>query len=145
MQSVRTFLTLITIALTTVLWESCAPVFSEMQSARMLDKGQMEATGLYSNVAFGDDGETDHIQNEIGLRVNYGFSSKLNMRFAYENIFEDGQSAHVLGIGPKSPIIDDRIAAYIPIGTAFGSGVSTSDSWQIHPTLLFTIPLGENM
>jgi len=116
-----------TIALTTVQWESCAPVFSEMQSARMLDKGQVEATGLFSNVGFGGDGESDHIQNEFGLRVNYGVSNNLNMRFAYENIFAHG-GAHVLGIGPKFPIIDDRIAAFIPIGTAFGTEIETSNA-----------------
>ncbi|MEQ9424939.1 MAG: hypothetical protein RJQ09_11005 [Cyclobacteriaceae bacterium] len=124
--------------------QACAPVFSEMQSARMLDQGQMEATALYSNVGFGEDGESDHVQNQLGARVSYGFSDQFNLRFGYENLFEDGGSIHVIGLGAKFPIIQDRIAAFVPIGTALGEDISTADNWQVQPTLLFTVPLGDN-
>lgn len=124
----------------------CAPVFSEMQSAKLVHKGQVEATGLYSNVGFAEDGEGDHLQNHIGLRVAYGVSNQLNLRMGYENVFESGENGvHVFGIGAKVPIIRDRIAVYLPIGTAFGSNISTSDSWQIQPTALFTVPITSNI
>lgn len=144
----RVFLTLarsILLALAVVLLQRCAPVFSEMQSARLVKKGKIESTALYSNMNFAEDGESDHIQNHLGLRVAYGLNDRLNIRAGYENIFQDGENGHVIGIGAKFPIVRDRIAAFIPIGTVFGSGVSTADSWQIQPTALFTIPVTENI
>ena len=129
-----------------LLHQGCAPVFSEMQSARLVQKGGVEATGLYSNVAFAEDGENEHVQNHIGLRVNYGISDNVNLRVGYENIFESGaESAHIIGLGPKISIVQDRIAAFIPIGGAFGQDISTSESWQIHPTALFTLPITEQI
>ncbi len=126
--------------------QQCAPVFSEMQSARLVGKGQVEATGLYSNVGFAEDGEADHIQNHAGVRVAYGVSDQFNIRVGYENVFESGETgAHVVGIGAKIPIIRNRIAAYLPIGTAFGGNISTSESWQMQPTVLFTVPVTNNI
>ena len=135
-----------TVLLLLFLTQRCAPVFSEMQSARLVQKGGVEASGIYSNVGFAEDGEADHIQNHIGVRFAYGFSDEVNVRFGYENVFESGEDgAHIVGIGPKFQILPDRIAAYLPIGTAFGSNISTSDSWQIQPTALFTIPITSNI
>ena len=125
---------------------ACAPVFSEMQSAKLVDKGQVEATGLYSNLVISDDGESEHTQNHIGLRVTYGINDKINLRGGYENVFEDGEViANVFGVGPKVSIVKDRIAAYVPVGMAFGSNISTSDTWQVQPTALFTVPVTQNI
>ena len=136
----------LTLLVIPVLFQYCAPVFSEMQSAKLVEKGGVEATGLYSNVALSDDGETNHTQNQVGLRVSYGLSDNLNLRGGYENVFEDGEVvAHVFGIGPKIPIIRDRIAFYVPLGMAFGNNISTSDTWQVQPTALFTVPIMENI
>ena len=129
-----------------LLLNRCAPVFSEMQSAKLVKKGEVEATGLYSNVGFTDEGNADHVQNHLGLRMSYGLSDKINLRFGYENVFESGaESAHIIGVGPKISILENRIAAFIPLGTALGKDISTGDSWQIHPTALFTVPVTDNI
>lgn len=117
-----------------------------MQGAKLIQAGAVEATGLFSSVSRTDDGESTHLQNHIGLRTAIGVHDKLNLRFSYENAFgSDIDAIHVLMIGSKAPIMTDWVALYIPLSVAFGSGVSTSESWQLQPTALFTVPLSDNL
>jgi hypothetical protein len=122
--------------------QSCAPVFSELQSARTVGKNKIEATPSYSSVSYSKDGKTEGVQNHMGVQLAYGISSKVDLRFRYEYIWlkKYGQSdvINVVGIGPKFSLVENKIAFAVPIGRAFGEG--TEDSWEVHPTLLFTIP-----
>ncbi len=119
--------------------QSCSPIFSELQSARMAGKDHLEVSPGYTSVN-GDDGE-GKIQSQAGLQVAYGLTDFLDIRARYENawiddFFDDGVS--VVGLGPKVSIIEDIIAFYSPVGRAFGS--EYEDSWELHPTFLFTLP-----
>jgi hypothetical protein len=140
------FLFLITSLILGVSLQSCAPVFSDLQSARTVGHNRAEITGSYSSVNYAEDGESDDIQNHTGFQVAYGVSEKTDLRFRYERIwfkegeFDDGVS--IWGLGPKFSISPKKVAFYIPIGNAFGE--DNNDNWQLQPTFLFTLPLAND-
>jgi len=134
-----------------LLIESCAPVFSDLQSARLVGEGNIEVTPSYSSVSYAEDGESNKVQNHYGAQAGFGLSpsTDLRTRIEYISVKSDGSdeklTATVIGIGPKFSIVKDRVAGYIPIGTAFGSDIETSQAWELQPTLLFTFPLDEQI
>jgi hypothetical protein len=111
---------------------SCAPVFSELQSARTVGKNRFEATPSYSYITYSEEGETDGIQNHLGTQAAYGISSKIDVRLRYEYIWLKDDDftggTHVLGIGPKFGILENIIAFSLPVGRAFGEG--TEETWE---------------
>lgn len=115
--------------------QSCAPVFSELQSARMVGKNRFEITNSYSSVSATADEETEMVQDHVGIQAALGISSRVDLRMRYERL-STGYS--IIGFGPKVSIIKDRFAFYLPLGRALGE--ESKDSWQLHPTLLFTLP-----
>ena len=124
---------------------SCAPVFSDMQSAKLVGKGNFETTPNFTTTSFTADGETDHIQNHFGFQFGYGLSKNVDLRVRYENISvaDNSGKANAFGIGPKFSLVKDRIAAYVPIGFAFGGDVEGISNVELQPTFLFTIPVGK--
>ena len=125
---------------------SCAPVFSELQSARTAGQGNIEATPSFSTVSFSHEGESEGIQNHIGLQLAYGITATVDLRFRYEHIWfkdsEADQTYNVIGLGPKFSLLENNIAFYLPLGRALGE--NTSETWQLHPTMLFTYPALNN-
>ncbi len=126
-----------------ILMQSCAPVFSELQSARTVGKNRVDVTPSFSTVGFTDEGDSDGVQNHIGIQGAYGLHDRVDIRLRYEYIWlkdNDGEGGyHVLGLGPKVGLYRDYIAFAMPIGTAIGDDVE--DAWQLHPTALFTWPV----
>ncbi|MFM9007278.1 MAG: hypothetical protein ACKORE_01715 [Bacteroidota bacterium] len=123
---------------------SCAPVFSEMQSARMIGENQFELAGSFSSVSFADDGEQEPVQTNTGLQVGYGISDKVDIRGRFEHIKVNDidETVNVIGIGPKFSLVDRYMAFYIPVGNGLGD---YNENWQVHPTLLFTLPLAKDI
>lgn len=131
----------------------CAPVFSELQSARTAGKGQVELTAGYATVNNGEyrDGEfimaSEKVQEQIGLQAAYGITEDLDMRVRFEHITvaDDGGNVNVLGFGPKYEIVDNIFSVYVPVGFAFGGDFQgkIEDTWEIHPTLLATVPFNK--
>ena len=121
---------------------SCAPLFSELQSARLVGKGNIEGTPYFTSTSISSDGETDHVQNHYGIQVAYGLINGLDLRARYEyiSVSQGGGATNVFGIGPKVGLLKDRIAAYVPVGFAFGGDVDGIEEVEVQPTLLFTIP-----
>lgn len=126
----------------------CAPVFSELQSARTVGKKNIELSPHYSSTSFSSDGNTDGVQNHLGLQIGYGLSDKFDIRARYERIWlKDmgdadgglGEGVDIFAIGPKYSLVRDRLSVSAPVGRAFGSDYS--DSWQLHPTVLWTTPI----
>ncbi|NLB79639.1 MAG: hypothetical protein GX796_12610, partial [Clostridiaceae bacterium] len=76
-------------------------------------------------------------------------SDRFDVRARYELIKVDdddeygGAKANVFGIGPKASLIKDRLAAYVPVGFAFGGDVEGIEEFEVQPTLLLTLPVGE--
>ena len=122
-------------------FQSCAPVFSEMQSARTVGKNRMEVTPTASSVSYTEEGETNGLQNQYGAQVAFGVTSSLDIRLRYEYVrlkedygTSDTKGVHVMGIGPKYSLLKNKIAIALPIGRAFGE--DTKDTWQLHPTMV---------
>ena len=133
--------------LVTILSYSCAPVFSDLQSAKLVGKGNFETTPNFTTTSFSDEGETDHVQNHFGVQFGYGLSNRIDLKARYEYIAipneDETLKANIFGIGPKISLLKDRIAAYVPVGFAFGGDVDGIDEFEIQPTLLFTVPVGK--
>jgi hypothetical protein len=137
------------VSIALLLMVGCAPPFSSIQSARTVGKGKFEVTPLFSTVFFSAEGETEHVQNEFGFQAAYGLGNMVDLQLRYEFInvsIEDvSASANVIGIGPKVGVYKEMIAFACPIGFAFGGDVEDiSETWQLHPTLLFTLPIGNS-
>ncbi|NIO48335.1 MAG: hypothetical protein GTN73_02680 [Candidatus Aminicenantes bacterium] len=135
----------------TVIFPGCAPVFSELQSAKLVGPGHLEVTPSFSSVSFSSEDESGHVQNHYGIQAGLGVSSMMDFRLRYERVSVDiqdmdgGESlgVNVLGFGPKFSVVKDMVAAYVPIGFAFGEDIEVSETWQIHPTLLITLPISK--
>jgi len=132
----------------TALVTGCVAPFSDLQSAKLLGKGNVEVTPSYTSVSVSDEGQTEHIQNHYGAQIGFGLAKFMDLRLRYEHISatvdEESVSANVIGFGPKFRLAKNWLAFYLPIGFAFGGDVEDgSESWQIHPTLLATVPVGK--
>lgn len=126
---------------------SCVAPFSDFQSAGLLGKGNIEVTPSFSSVSVTDEGETQHLQNQVGVQAGYGLLGFVDLRLRYENvratIDEETVIANIFALGPKFRLLKNRLSFYVPVGFAFGGDVENiSDSWQVHPTLLATLPIG---
>lgn len=152
--SVRNVLALLAVGVALAFAAGCVAPFSEMQSAKMLGKGNFEVTPGFTTVSVSDEGETEHIQNEYGAQIGYGLANFLDLRLRYEHLAgtfaiedeEESISTNVLAFGPKFRLAKNWLAFYVPIGFAFGGDLEPGDAdetWQIHPTLLATLPLGK--
>jgi hypothetical protein len=103
----------------------------------------VEVSGHYSAVSFADDAESSKVQDNLGLQAAIGVGRLVDMRARYERISVngEGEGTNVLGIGPKVAFVEDRVAFHLPVGLAFGGGIESSDTWEMHPTILLTAPL----
>ena len=118
----------------------CAPVFSDLQSARLAGTGRVEVTPSGSAYYFSGDDGTEHVENHAGLQLATGIHDRVDLRLRYEHAFDAG--VNVIALGPKVGVVKDKLALSLPVGFAFGSDVQSSESWQFHPTLIGTLPLG---
>lgn len=128
----------------------CVAPFSDLQSARLLGKGNIEVTPGFGTVSINDEGETQHVQNNYGAQLGYGLTKFMDLRLRYEYIRatsgEDSVNVNVIGFGPKFRLAKNWLAFYVPIGFAFGGDMEagdSSDTWQVHPTLLATFPVAK--
>lgn len=139
----KNFICLISCLLIFTFMQSCVPVFSELQSARLVGDGNVELTPHYSSVSFSEDGDTETIQNELGLQLAYGLSPKVDLRIRYENLWLKGDGVadgiSIIGFGPKFSIVQDKLAVYAPFGTAIAEDVE--NAWEFQPTLFLTVPV----
>ena len=115
----------------------CAPVFSDLQSAKLVGRDQVEVTPGYTGVF----SEGEHVQDEFGLQFATGLADRVDLRVRYTHV----EGVNVVGLGPKVSLLKDRIAVAVPVGFAFGSDVQSSKTWQIHPTLLLTAPVDRHV
>lgn len=127
----------------------CAPVFSDLQSARLVEPGQVEVTPAAGRVSWREDGESEHVQNQFGIHMATGLARSVDLRVRLESVripqedTPDG-SVWVAGAGPKFSLVRDRLAFSLPVGFAFGEDIEVSKTWAVHPTLHFTLPAGRS-
>jgi hypothetical protein len=127
----------------------CAPVFSDLQGARVLAPGRVEVTPSYSAVLLSADGDTRHVQDDLGVQVATGVSPGFELRGRIEHVeagglFDDGPSINWFSAGAKIALAGDRLAAYLPIAFAVNEDFDDLGEVIAAPTLLATVPLREN-
>jgi hypothetical protein len=131
-----------------VIGQQCAPVFSDMQGARMVGKGNKEVTPFFTSTGAKIEGDAGRLQNHLGTHLSFGLAERWEMRTRLEYTWnaidfgdDDGEPVGllVLGAGPKVSLLKDRIAASLPAMLALsGEGVFLQ---SLQPTLLFTVPV----
>jgi hypothetical protein len=140
------FILVCSFILISMLLQNCAPVFSELQGARTVGKGNFELTPSYSSVSVYDEGDSEKVQNEIGFQGAIGLSDKVDIRARYEYVWlgdGDGNNISAIGLGPKFNLIKDKLSISLPVGRALGEG--TSESWEFLPTVLFSLPVKKDI
>lgn len=118
----------------------CAPLSSEMQSARLVGKSQVEITPGYSSIQFArsvnaEERKTESVGKLAGMQIAYGLSKKVDLRFRFEHFEYKGLTANVYSFGPKVSLIKDRVALYVPLWFINNTPA------QLQPTMLFTVPI----
>ena len=125
----------------------CAAPFADLQGARTAGRGNVEVTGSFSSVHYSAEGESGETQREYTGQLAAGYSDGTDWRFRYTHIGppDGGEGGiNVFGVGPKFASAGQRFAVALPVGFAYGEDIEVADTFQFHPTLLFTIPSGRN-
>lgn len=125
----------------------CAPVFSDLQSAKLVGRKHVEVTPSFSSVSFSDGDGSGHVQNQFGVQLATGVHDKVDLRLRYERaeVDDNGPGVNVVGFGPKLQLVKDRLAVYVPVGFAFGNDIEVGKTWAVHPTLLLTATAHRNV
>lgn len=118
---------------------SCViPVNTFMESARTLEQGAVEFTGSYAKYSISDEGESESLNSNFGLRVGYGLTDRFNLRVRYIRMIpegEDGGSVNYMAVSPKFSLKENVFALTTPIGAYFGEGDPT---WFFSPRIILT-------
>ena len=122
-----------------VLHSACSTI-SDLQSARLVGPGEFEITPNYSSASLSFEGESSRLDNHFGVQVATGLMRKVDLRLRYGYVtFPDADEGFsFLAAGPKFGVIEDRVAIYTPVGFAFGNEIEIDDTWEFHPTILFS-------
>lgn len=125
--------------------QGCAAV--SFQDAKMVGKGKVEFTPTVSRVGFSAEGESEAIGTGYGGMISAGVSDKVDFIAGYQRFKpSDADSGiNLAGLGPKISLVKDKAALLLPVTFAFGNDVDVSDSIQISPTAVFSVPLGKNV
>jgi hypothetical protein len=140
----KTYLKMTAIALfgiaSSMSFTSCAPVFSEMQTAKTLEQGEVRVSPTGTTTSFSEDGESESMQKQLGLLVDANVAKGVDARFKYEAIFDSDWEygeVHALGLGLKFGLVEDQVAFSIPFGMYIDSDGETG-SYQLQPSVLLT-------
>ena len=123
--------------------------FALHQTAHRLDPGQTSITAGLSRQAFIDGDEWDYHDGfwTADVQVRHGLEryeiggriSRINLQDGYQFVSFD----------PKIPLVEDRLAFFSPMGVFFSDpfpgeveSIDVLESFQVHPSLIATIPLG---
>ena len=128
----------------------CAPITSEMQSAKTLGKGGIEISLNSGKVSMESESSDDEmeldidgeVQNNSGASFAYGVTDNIDLRLRYENIEITAMPSEVafsmLSLGVKYGILEDRLALFLPYTMYNNDDDSTDAAKVISPTLLYT-------
>jgi len=126
--------------------QGCAAV--SYQDAKMLGRGKVEFTPTLSRVGFYDNGDSEAIGTAYGGMIGAGVSDKVDFVAGYQRFDpkEPGTGGfNFAGLGPKFSLAKDRAAFLLPVTFAFGNDIDLSDSIQVSPTAVFSVPLGNSV
>ncbi len=120
-----------------------APVNTCFESTRILSKGQMECMGSYTAYFINSSDESENVNNNLGLRIGYGFSDKFDLKLRYEHLIpaldDDDININYFALSPRFSLKKDRITAALDLGKYFSSAENeeTESTTVISPRFAF--------
>ena len=117
----NTNFTLLMLATASLSLFSCitvAPVHGSYEKAGTLGKGNVELSGNYSRYVVGGDGESEALNNNVGVRAGYGLSDKVDLKVRYEKLMvikkEDDADfkANYYSVIPKVNFIPGKLSLF---------------------------------
>ncbi|MCY3737123.1 MAG: hypothetical protein OXG13_12010 [Gemmatimonadaceae bacterium] len=122
--------------------------FAMHQTAERLAPGQRSITAGISRQAFisGEDWDYEDGFSVADVQVRLGLERfEIGVRISRINL-QDGYQ--FVSLDPKISLVEDRLAFLLPVGLFFSgpfpgdADIDVSESHQVHPALIATIPLG---
>ncbi len=122
--------------------------FAMHQTAQRLDPGQTSITAGISRQAFisGEDWDYEDGFSVVDVQFRHGLERfEIGGRISRINL-EDGYQ--FVSLDPKISLVEDRLAFLLPVGLFFSGlfpgdpDIEVAESYQVHPSLIATIPLG---
>jgi hypothetical protein len=142
---------------------SMAPVSNSFESAKTLDKGQIDVMGNYSFAFISGKDETgarqtDHTNNNIGFRVGYGIIDRFDLKLRYERLMpvmaEDKNvlnGVNFFGLTPRYALVKNKLTAGLGLGLytyrikeTQTTDAQSSSNFALSPGLAFTFPSDKN-
>ena len=150
---------------------NCAPITSDMQSAKTAGQGGIEMTMNVGSLEMDSDDEMveseGSVQDNFGISFAYGITDNIDLRARFESIeipSVEGEevempSYSLMSFGIKYGIIEDRLAFYLPyssystdeegidpanlIAPALLYTATVGDAFELTPSLKYLVPLGD--
>lgn len=133
---------------------NCAPITSDMMSAKTAGQGGIEITMNVGSLAMDDEMvETEgSVQDNLGGSFAYGITDNIDVRARFESIeiasseeddVEMSSSYSLMSFGIKYGILEDRLAFYLPYSSYNTDEEGADPANLIAPTLLYTATVGE--
>jgi len=122
---------------------ACGPVF---QDARIVAPGKVEVTPSVSG-ATATNGGSEYLGETYAVQALVGTWERNDFGVAYVRTVVNGAEVGInaLVFGPRVGVVKDRFAVAVPFSFFFGEHVTVSKTWAVHPTALFTFPMGEHV
>ena len=109
---------------------NCAPITSDMHSAKTIGKGGIEIT-LNSGTLDYEDAESSisEMQDNLGAHVAYGLGEKLDIRGRFETLQINGvedlgetiEDVTLFSLGLKYGLFKDKFAIFLPYDIYYNS------------------------
>ena len=151
-------LTLVVFAIAGFCTASCvtvAPVHGNYEKAGTLGKGNLELSGNYSHYVAGAEGNSEPVNNNIGVRAGIGLSDKIDLKIRYEKLMPVASEpdakfkANYFSLVPKFNFVQNKLSLFVPLSmyrfkveSAYGNSKSTS--YSIAPHLIHTFTTKSN-
>ena len=115
------------------------PINSTFESARTLGNNKMDLTGNYSAYTAHNDGESEQVSNNLGIRLGFGITERFDIKMRYERISLSGEGTglNYLELSPKVSLIRNKIAAILPLGLYFDE---EGHAFVLSPKFIYTYP-----
>ncbi|MCY3761338.1 MAG: hypothetical protein OXH50_08810, partial [Gemmatimonadetes bacterium] len=128
-----------TILAAAVFYQECPAISPQyLQGSEVLEPGERQFTPYISYVSFVFNGDSEHLQTQVGMQTAFGINPSADMRLSYTRatIADIDYGYNILTFGPKFRI--GSSALHVPVGFFLGDDVETSESLYTNPTLYFT-------
>jgi hypothetical protein len=119
---------------------SCVvPVNTSFERAATLGKGNVEAGGSFSHYTGIADGESESLHNNVGARIGFGVSDKMDLKIRYERI---GDYYDYLSVVPKFSLSPKKTALLLPL--SMYSASQSGKTYSIAPQFINTFTSKKN-